>query len=139
MPSIPPHLIQLTKRSRHLSHLRTYHDGTQYDGRPDFWTGKKGNGETVPMRERKPAINYKLSRQAVAEIVKFTLGEGRSPRIRVEPDEELAGVSLSATEAKALIFDHFSTFFSESSDAEPMPRRARSPPAPSAWSAARRR
>lgn len=101
--TIPPHLIQHTSRSRKLRRLRAYYDGTQYDGMPDFWTGVAANGETVPMRERAPSVNYRLARNAVNEAVKFSLGEGRFPRIRVEPEEQAyPGLTLSAAEAKRL-------------------------------------
>ncbi len=101
--TIPPHLIQHTPRARQLRRLRAYYEGTQYDGMPDFWTGVAANGETVPMRERAPSVNYRLARNAVNEAVKFTLGEGRFPRIRVEPEEQsYPGLTLSADEAKRL-------------------------------------
>lgn len=100
---IPPHLIQHTARSRHLAKLRAYYNGDQDAGKPDFWTGQCGNGEIKPVRERAPCINYRFAKSAVQEAVKFTVGEGRFPRIKVEKDEEVyPGVALSAEEAKTL-------------------------------------
>lgn len=81
---VSPQLIQKTSRSRKLSRLRDYYEGRQDEGKPDFWTGQCGNGEVKPLRERRPCINYRFARAAVREVEKFTLGEGRFPRIKTE-------------------------------------------------------
>lgn len=102
----PPHLIEQTSRSRKLSRLRAYYDGTQYRGKPDFWTGKTGSGKVVPVRERAPHINYRLTKAAVQEIVKFTLGEGRFPRVKVEEEPLTAAESETLSTFITKMVDH---------------------------------
>jgi hypothetical protein len=113
--AIPPHLIPTLARYAALKQLQEYFDSKQYAGRPDFWTGIKGTGgEPVPLRERAPCINYPLAKNAVRQTVRFMLGEGRWPALRVEhgegdegaeapePDgEEEDGADLGLSEAEA--------------------------------------
>src|SRR4051812_39926076 len=82
---IPPEFFCELPRYKKISQLRKYYEGTQYDGRPDFFTGRKAGGgdDVVPLRERKPCIIYPLPRAACNQVVRFTFGESRFPTIRV--------------------------------------------------------
>jgi hypothetical protein len=115
MPDLPtkeldvfarPERLRELPRYRELSRLDAYYRGTQYDGRPDWWTGETGSGETVPLRERRPCVIYPLPRAAVNQATRFTCGEGRFPVLRVEPSEAedalSPGMVLSDDEAEAL-------------------------------------
>jgi hypothetical protein len=102
---VKPEQIGQTPRYRRLSRLRAYYDGTQYRGMPDFWTGEKGNGEVVPLRERAPCIIYPLPRAAVNQATRFCFGEGRFPAIKIDPvegSEAIGGLALSEDEAEVL-------------------------------------
>lgn len=93
-------------RYRALDRLDAYYRGTQYDGRPDWWTGLDASGEQVPLRERKPCVIYPLPKAAVNQATRFTFGEGRFPAIKAEPVEPEDALSpemaLSEDEAEAL-------------------------------------
>jgi hypothetical protein len=98
---VKPEQIQKTRRYKSLKKLDDYYHSTQYKGKPDFWTGDK-NGEIVPLRERAPCIIYPLPKAVVNQATRFTLGEGRFPRIRFEAVEVQDGTGLSKEEAEAL-------------------------------------
>lgn len=95
-----PEKIQLTGRAQRLAALRAVYEGTQYDGRADWWTGQKrgSSGERVPLRERKPCVIYRLPKASVDQVVRFLFGEGRFPQITVKAS---AGVDTD-TEAETL-------------------------------------
>jgi hypothetical protein len=98
-----PERIAATRRSQEIARLRRYYDGSQYDGRPDFFTGLAPNGEEVPLRERKPCIIYPLPKAACNQATRFTFGEGRFPQIAVqETDSDDATTAVSYEEAKLL-------------------------------------
>ena len=100
-PSIPPHLLPTLKRYRELQILQSYFDGDQYAGRPDFFTGRKGSGEVVPLRERAPCITYGLPSTAVGELLDFMIGGERWPQVKVEEVEADEDVSELALDEKA--------------------------------------
>lgn len=106
MLAVPADKIETTPRARCLGRLRDYYAGRQYKGRPDFWTGKTNNGPPVPVRERAPCVIYPLPRAIVQQAARFTFGEGRFPRVCVEPieadDAPGPGLALSEDEAGAL-------------------------------------
>lgn len=101
-----PDRIPETERYQRLSRLDAYYRGTQYDGRPDWWTGTDSAGQPVPLRERKPCVIYPLPKAAVQQATRFTFGEGRFPGIKAEPVEAAdalqAGLAVSEDEAEAL-------------------------------------
>lgn len=103
--AIKPEFIQELGRYKKLSKFRQYYESKQYEGRADFFTGRKGKsgGDPVPLRERKPCIVYPLPRAAANQVVRFTFGETRFPTIRIAPidaDTSVAGEKLSEEEAK---------------------------------------
>ena len=104
-PAIAPEFTHKSARFRDLDRYDRYLKGTQYEGRPDFFTGRKPNGDVVPLRERKPVIIYPLPRNGVREAVRFTYGEGRFPSLQVKPvdkDDAVGSLAVSADEAKAI-------------------------------------
>ena len=83
-----PEEIGKLPRYETLNKLQAYYESKQYKGRPDFWTGKSSDGGTrVPLRERAPCIIYPLPKASVKQAVRFTLGEGKFPSLKVEPIE----------------------------------------------------
>lgn len=78
-----PERIAETKRARELARLDAYQRGTQYKGRPDFFTGEDGKGNVVPLRERAPHVIYPLPRACCQQATRFTFGDGRFPTIEV--------------------------------------------------------
>lgn len=101
-----PERLPELRRYRDLDRLDAYYQGTQYDGRPDWWTGLNSSGEQVPLRERKPCVIYPLPKAAVNQATRFTVGEGRFPTIKAEPvepeDALVPEMALTEDEAETL-------------------------------------
>lgn len=100
-----PERIIETERYRRISTLEAYFKGSQYDKRPDWYTGLGNDDQQVPLRERRPCIVTRLPAAAVRQVVRFTLGEGRFPKIEAVPTDEasaVAGVTISEAEAADL-------------------------------------
>ncbi len=99
----PPELIETTARFKRLNKLDEYFKGTQYKGRPDFWTG---GPECVPLRERAPCVVYPLPKACVNQATRFTFGEGRFPTITAHEvkaeDAAAPGLTVSDAEAEVL-------------------------------------
>lgn len=97
-----PEFIQLTGRSKAIEVLQRYYDSTQYEGRADWWTGKKGGaGEIVPLRERKPCVIYELPKAATNQVVRFLFGGARFPKFQVHEAESDGVVSVELSEEDA--------------------------------------
>lgn len=75
-------LANMTPRARWLDRLERYVEGTQYDGRPSFWT------DGVPVTDRAPCLVYKIVAAAIASNVDLVLGEGRYPEATTHPGED---------------------------------------------------
>lgn len=75
-------LANMTPRAQYMDRLERYVLGTQYKGRPSFWT------EGKPIVERAPCITYKIVKSAIASNVDLVLGEGRFPHITTNPGED---------------------------------------------------
>lgn len=104
-PGARPEFLAFTRRSRQLQHLHDVFEGRQYDGRPDWWDGKKnGRGAPAPLRKRKPCTIYRLPQAATKQVVRFLYGDGRFPKISVErPDDtDDGGVAISKGNAELL-------------------------------------
>lgn len=106
----PEHLYK-TSRAKEIDCLDKIFEGQQYDGRPDWWTGKKhnrngsGGAKVFPIRERKPCIIYKLPRAAVQQVTRFLFGAGRFPTIKfddpdLKPEDRPDPREEASTEAK---------------------------------------
>lgn len=105
-PFARPEFLCFTARSRALSKLGDVYDGTNYEGRPDWWTGRRrgDRGHVAPLRERKPCVIYRLPHAATKQVVRFLYGDGRFPKISVKrPDDtDDSGVNLSDDNAELL-------------------------------------
>jgi hypothetical protein len=105
-PPVKPQHFGKTQRARDIAKFVAYFKGTQYDGRPNWWTGVAKQGdEPVPLRERKPCIIYPLPKASVQQAVRFTFGEGKFPEIRVaevKPEDALTGMAVSKDNAAIL-------------------------------------
>ncbi|HTR16516.1 MAG TPA: hypothetical protein VMI52_05715 [Acetobacteraceae bacterium] len=70
------------ERTRTLDLLRRVLDGTLYDALPyAFHEERTAGGEYVPLRLRRPAVRYALSRVVVEDSVALLFSEGHFPRI----------------------------------------------------------
>lgn len=84
-----PEFISQTARYREIAKLEAILEGKQYDGRPDWWTGKHPNGgKEHPLTERKPCVIYRLPHAAVQQVVRFLFGDGRFPSVSVDVPED---------------------------------------------------
>lgn len=90
-----PQLIEQTGRSKQIRSLASYYEGSQYDGRPEWFNGIGAKGEEVPLRERKPCIVYPLPKACCNQATRFTFGEGRFPKIDVDEAEGDSAVTES--------------------------------------------
>lgn len=82
----------LSPRARRLANFEAYVDGTQYDGRPDWFA----DDTRVSLFQRRPCVVYPIVRSAIDSNVDMLLGDGRFPSATTRPDEndeELLGES----------------------------------------------
>lgn len=82
----------LSPRAQRMANFERYVEGTQYQGRPNFFD------RTRPLWERAPCIVYPLVANAINSNTDLVLGETRWPRITSRPSEddsrfEIAGLS----------------------------------------------
>lgn len=77
-------LVELytSPRSRHMLELERYVDGTQYTGRPDWFS------DGAPLWERAPCIVYPAARSAIASNADLLFGGGRFPAIGFAGDND---------------------------------------------------
>jgi hypothetical protein len=97
-----PEFICKLGRYRSLSRLRAYYDSKQYDGRPDFFTGRGASAEVVPLRERKPCVIYPFGRAVTGQVARFTFGEGRFPSMTIPPQRLYGGATVEPDDASDL-------------------------------------
>lgn len=64
-----------------LATLDSYVDGTQYSGRPDWFSAD------VPLWDRAPCIVYPIVQSAIDSNTDLVLGDGRFPEITTQPGE----------------------------------------------------
>lgn len=86
----------MSPRARWLDKLDRYVEGTQYQGRQNFWTG------TVPLQERAPCIVYNVTKSAIRSFKTALLGEGRFPDITSKMGWDTDQESLSEEDGKAI-------------------------------------
>lgn len=84
-----------SERYWRLQRLRRRWQGTGYDGRPSFWDN------SVPLRERAPAVQSLIGRTAGARLVQLVFGDRAFPRLGVAP--QAYGVALTEPERAALL------------------------------------
>lgn len=102
---IEPQHLHLLPRYAVLKRHRDYYGSSQYEGRPDFFTGQQPDGRIAPLRERKPCIIYPLPRSATNQVVRFTFGESRFPSVNVDEvdaDESALGIAVSKEQSETL-------------------------------------
>ena len=81
-------------RYQRIAALESLWTGRAWDGRPSFWDN------TVPLRDRRPAIQSMLPRTAGRRLVALVFGERTFPSVTVERTS--FGVTLTDDEAEAL-------------------------------------
>ena len=69
-------------RAHYLAELESYVDGTQYAGRPDWFS------VDAPLWERAPCVVYPIVRSAIDSNTDLVLGDGRFPDVTTHPDED---------------------------------------------------
>lgn len=72
----------LSPRQKELESLERFALGTQYDGRPSWWTAD------VPLWERAPCIVYLQTKGAIQSNTDLVLGEARFPVVTSNPGED---------------------------------------------------
>ena len=83
-----------------INALEAWYCGTQYEGRPGFWS------TDVPLRERAPIVQSQFTRSAVQRLSTLVFGDRSFPRIKVETDAYRTTLSASERDAlQALIED----------------------------------
>jgi len=75
-------LAHLSPRAKRLAELERWVKGTQYTGRPHFFS------EEAPLSERAPCIIYPIVRAAIDSFVDLVLGEGRFPTAKIGNTDE---------------------------------------------------
>jgi hypothetical protein len=110
---------QTSARAKAIAKLRKYVDGTQYDGRPSWFSAD------VPLWERQPCVVYTVVEDAINQKVDLILGEERYPDISArsawgddtETVEESESTEidklLSAIETEANLKTHFAEVLEE--------------------------
>ena len=87
-----------TARTLKLETFEHYYNGTQYEGREDFFAPKN----PVPLLERAPCVVYPVVEAAVRQHADFALGEGRFPTfttgIGEDDEDDLFGLSEDDSE-----------------------------------------
>jgi hypothetical protein len=68
----------ISPRYREIDQLDKFVCGTQYKGRPNWWTAVD-----TPLAEREPCVKYAIARVAITSFVDLVLGEHRFPIIKI--------------------------------------------------------
>lgn len=74
----------LSPRAQELDRLDRYIEGTQYEGRPDWFD----NASETPIVERAPCIKDPIAQSAIGTHTAFVFGEGRWPKITSATSED---------------------------------------------------
>ena len=74
-------------RLDYLNQLDMYYDGTQYDGLID-WEEANCSSEYIPIRKRRPRIQFRLAYRMAEELASKLFGEKVAPTFQVEDDPE---------------------------------------------------
>lgn len=73
----------VSPRASELDNLERYVSCTQYEGKVGWFD----TASEAPLFERKPCVNYPISKTAIGSHVAFVLGEGRWPNLTCSPSE----------------------------------------------------
>lgn len=75
-------------RDDRLHRLDQYFEGTQYDNLAPW--DQPPEAQFVPIRQRKPRINYRFGKRLANEIASMLFGSKRFPKIHVEGDPDMS-------------------------------------------------
>lgn len=100
-------LANMSPRYRRLEWLERWVDGTQYKGRPEWFSG---GPDVVPLWEREPCVVYPVVQIAAQSNTDLCLGESRFPRFAVG---EQAGAKSTKGDQQANPVDAFLTKYHE--------------------------
>jgi hypothetical protein len=120
-PFSRPELLKCTGRYREIAELNKLYHGKQYDGRPNWWTGKTSANQSseAPLRDRKPCVIYKLPKAAVQQVVRFLFGDKRFPKISAESSEGTDGGYPVITEEDVETLNEWITSLVEHGNLQP--------------------
>lgn len=90
-----------TPRMLHLTRLRQYVDGSQYEGRPSWWD------KSVPIWDREPCVVWHAADGAITSNEDLLLGEGRYPAVTTKPDEDQGDDTEALKEDPSEVLDRF--------------------------------
>lgn len=91
-------LFGITQRHREMQRASAVYWGLQYDGLPGWHDPK---ARALPIRQKAPAIQYRLTYRAVNEISAYLFGKGRKPTPRIEGE--------ATNEAKAALHKFYNS------------------------------
>jgi hypothetical protein len=74
-------------RSDELDRLDAYYEGTAYDDLQD-WDAKSDDGEYVPVRERKPRVQYNVAKLVCNKVAAKIVGAACFPTFKVDDDDD---------------------------------------------------
>lgn len=96
-------LANLSPRYHRLDVLERYVDGTQYEGRPSFWS------DDVPVFERAPCVVYPIVKSAIQSNADLCVGQSRWPSVTSLADEDDAAFDdrFGLDEAQSETLDRF--------------------------------
>ncbi len=101
LSALVPHHRGVPRRAHDQEVLRRVLAGTIYDGLAlGFHDERNGAGEYVPLRQRRPSVQYNLCRLAVEDSVSFLFGEGRFPAVECAHKPTHETVAAILKEAK---------------------------------------
>src|SRR4051812_25522808 len=89
-----------------LADLQRWVDGSQYEGRPSWWS------DSVPRWERAPVFIYPVAAIAIASNVDLALGGPRYPELTAGPEDE-ADVEGGLSTEQTRTFDRFLSNYHE--------------------------
>ena len=93
-------------RSEHLKKLSDYYYCTQHDDKIDWFEAEEAE-ISIPIRNRKPIVNYPLAKIHVARIVSKLLGDDVFPEIQAEDEsqQEIIDAVLEKIDFKEVMKD----------------------------------
>lgn len=93
-PDLPP-------RTRMLEFLTRVLEGRMYDDLPyEFYEERGPGGEYIPLRQRKPAVRYNLSRLVVEDAAALVFSAGHFPEVIAHPPALAAPLARLIAESR---------------------------------------
>lgn len=101
----------VSPRATRLDWLERYAKGTQYEGRPSFWS------DDVPLQERAPCIVVPVGERAAESNVDLCFGEGRAPTFALQANtDDVFDARLGLSEEDAEVATKFIGAICEQAD-----------------------